>query len=303
MPHEPLVTVLMSVHNDARYLPAAVESVLRQSLEDFELLILDDGSTDGSAEYLARLADPRVRVVRNERNLGLTRSLNVGLDLARELFLARMDADDVAAPRRLERQVEFLDRHPNVGVVGSSRVLIDEAGAVVAHAPAAEDDAAIRWKCLLGNPLAHPAVMLRLHLLNAHKLRYDERYRTAQDYELWSRLLAVTKAHNLPEPLLHYRLRDGVSRTHKGEQLANHDRIAHASIRRIVPEFEISFDEVKELRGRFGGHSVREPDMDPADPQWVGRYLELLEAFVERYGATAETDAIVARFAEPVEIA
>lgn len=303
MPHEPLVTVLMSVHNDARYLPAAVESVLRQSLDDFELLILDDGSTDGSAEYLARLADPRVRVVRNERNLGLTRSLNRGLDLARGLFLARMDADDVAAPRRLERQVEFLDRHPNVGVVGSSRVLIDEDGAVVAHAPAAEDDVAIRWKCLLGNPLAHPAVMLRLHLLNAHKLRYDERYRTAQDYELWSRLLAVTKAHNLPEPLLHYRLRDGVSRTRKGEQLANHDRIAHASIRRIVPEFEISLDEVKELRGRFGGHSVREPDMDPAEPRWVGRYLELLEAFVERYGATAETDAIVARFAEPVEIA
>ena len=298
MPHEPLVTVLMSVYNDARYLPAAVESILRQSLDDFELLIIDDGSADGSAGYLARLSDPRVRVVRNERNLGLTRSLNRGLDLARGLFLARMDADDVAAPQRLERQVECLDRHPNVGVLGSSRVLINEAGDFVAHAPAAEGDVAIRWKCLLGNPLAHPAVMLRLHLLNAHKLRYDESYRTAQDYELWSRLLTVTKADNLPEPLLHYRLREGVSRTHKPDQLANHDRIAHASIRRLVPGFEISSSEVRELRGRFGGHSVREPDMDPAEPRWVGRYLELLGAFVGRYGPCAETDAAEARMRE-----
>ena len=162
---------------------------------------------------------------------------------------------------------------------------------------------AIRWKCLLGNPLAHPAVMLRLHLLNAHKLRYDESYRTAQDYELWSRLLTVTKAHNLPEPLLHYRLRDGVSRTHKGEQRANHDRIAHACIRRLVPDFGISPDEVKQLRGRFGGHSVREPDMDPAEPRWVGRYMELLEAFVERYGPCAETDAVSARLRETMLVA
>lgn len=298
MPHEPLVTVLMSVHNDLRYLPQAVQSVLDQSLDDFELLVIDDGSTDGSADYLAGLADPRVRIVRNERNLGLTRSLNRGLDLARGLFLARMDADDVSAAQRLERQVDFLDRHPRVGIVGSARRLIDENGATIAHAPAAEDDVAIRWKCLLGNPLAHPAVMLRLHLLNAHKLRYDETCRTAQDYELWSRLLAVTRAHNLREALLHYRLRNGVSRTHQAEQRVNHDRIAHACIRRLVPGFEIGLDEVRELRGRFGGHSVREPGMDPAEPRWVGRYLELLEAFVGRYGPHPQADTLAARLRE-----
>ena len=299
MSREPLVTVLMSAYNDRRYLPEAVDSVLRQSFEDFELLVLDDGSTDGSADYLATVADPRVRVARNERNLGLTRSLNRGLDLAAGLYVARMDADDVAAPRRLARQVEFLDRHPHVGIVGSARRLIDESGEPIAHAPAAVDDVAVRWKCLLGNPFGHPTVMFRLHLLNAHKMRYDERYRTAQDYDLWSRLLAVTRGHNLPEPLLHYRLRRaGVSATHKPEQLENHDRIACASIRRLVPGFEITPHEVRELRGRFGGHSVREPEMDPAEPKWVRRYLELLGAFVDRYGPSPQTSELAGRLRE-----
>jgi glycosyltransferase involved in cell wall biosynthesis len=286
------VTVLMSVHNDLRYLPQAVESILRQSFGGFEFLILDDGSTDGSADYIASLADPRVRLVRNETNLGLTRSLNRGLDLARGAFVARMDADDVALPERLARQVEFLESHPDVGIVGSSRVLIDEAGETIANAPAAETDLRIRWKCLLGNPFAHPAVMIRRGVLDRHALRYDEAYRTAQDYELWTRLLAVTKGHNLPEPLIQYRLRAGISRTSKPEQLRNHDRIAHAAITRLVPAYPTSLADVTELRGRFGGFSVREPGMDPNDPVWVGRYLELLETFVRVVGG-AEAGAFV----------
>ena len=295
MPRQPLLTVLMSVHNDRGYLPAAVDSILGQSFGDFEFLIVDDGSTDGSGDYVARLRDPRVKVLRNEQNLGLTRSLNRGLDVAAGLYLARMDADDVAVPDRLARQVEFLDAHPRVGIVGSSRVLIDEAGAVVGHAPAVERDADIRWKCLLGNPFAHPAVMLRLDVLNAHGLRYDENYRTAQDYELWSRLLAVTRGHNLPEPLLQYRLRAGVSRTHKPEQLRNHDQIALASIRRLVPGFGMTLADVTELRGRFGGFSVREATMDPAEPQWLRKYRALREAFERAYRGDPTGSAFGAR--------
>jgi glycosyltransferase involved in cell wall biosynthesis len=289
------VTVLMSVHDDLRYLPQAVDSILRQSFEDFEFLIFDDASTDGSADYLAALTDPRVRIVRNEINLGLTRSLNRGLDLARGQYVARMDADDVAMPQRLDRQVEFLDAHPDVGIVGSSRVLIDEAGGFVANAPAAESDVQIRWKCLLGNPFAHPAVMIRRDVLERHALRYDESYRTAQDYELWTRLLAVTKGHNLAEPLLRYRLRAGVSQTRKPEQLRNHDRIAHAAITRLVPGYRISLEDVTDLRGRFGGFSVREEGMDPDDPQFVEKYLELLDAFVGESGLGA-TDDLRERF-------
>jgi glycosyltransferase involved in cell wall biosynthesis len=274
------VTVLLCVHNDGRYLPESVGSLLAQTFTDFELLVIDDGSTDGAADFLRTLADPRVRVVRNETNLGLTRSLNIGLDEATGTYVARMDADDVALPRRLEKQLDFLEANPDVGVLGTSRTLIDEGGNFVAEAPALPDDRSIRRKCLLGNPLAHPTVMLRRDVFDRHGLRYDERYATAQDYELWTRLLPLTKAANLPEPLLRYRLRNGsVGATRKAEQLANHDRIAHAAIRRLVPGFEISLAEVSQLRGRFGGHSVRDETMDVNDAAWISNYARLLDAF------------------------
>lgn len=275
----------MSVHNDRRYVQAAAESILRQSFEDFEFLVFDDGSTDGSGEFLAGLVDPRIRLVRNERNLGLTRSLNRGLNFAAGEFVARMDADDLAMPQRLAKQVEFLDAHPSVGVIGSARTLIDDAGGVVVPlAPAPETDLQIRWKCLLGNPFVHPSVMIRRGVLETHRLRYDESYRTAQDYELWSRVLQVTQGHNLADALLCYRLRQGLSQTSKPEQLRNHDRIALASIRRLVPHFEIGEEEVAQLRGRFGGFSVRDPGMDPAEPRWAQKYRGLLQAFDTTYG-------------------
>ena len=122
--------------------------------------------------------------------------------------------------------------------------------------------------------------MLRRDVLDRHKLRYDERFATAQDYELWTRLLPLTKAANLNEPLLRYRLRaNAVGVTRKAEQLANHDRISHAAIRRLVPRFQITEAEVTQLRGRFGGHSVRDETMDVNDPVWLARYDELLSAF------------------------
>jgi glycosyltransferase involved in cell wall biosynthesis len=279
MSRKPVVTVLMSVYNDRRYLPESIGSILVQSHADFELLIVDDGSTDGSSDYLRNLADPRVRVIQNHSNLGLTRSLNIGLNQSTGKFVARMDADDIAMPQRLRRQVQFLDKETGVGVVGTSRTLISDAGRALAEAPAVTHDLGIRWKCLLGNPLAHPTVMLRLDVLNRHKLRYDERYETAQDYELWSRLLPVTKAANLPEPLVRYRLRSGVSLTRKADQLANHDRIAHAAIGRLVPRFQISEAEVTQLRGRFGGHSVRDGSTDVNDRIWLRKYRDLLDAF------------------------
>ena len=283
----PLVTVLMPVRNGRQFLGEAAASILAQTFGDFEFLIIDDDSTDGAADDLAKLTDPRVRLHRNEQNLGITRSLNLGLDLARGTYIARMDADDVAEPHRLAAQVAFLERHPEVGVVGSWRTIIDEHGAIIATGHAPQSDEEIRWKCLLGNPLAHPTVMIRRAVLEQHGLRYDERFPAAEDYELWARLLAHTRGANIGEPLLRYRLRDGISRTNKAEQLATHDRIAHAAIRRLVPGMGVSLTDVRELRGRFGGHSVREPSTDPADPIWLERLAALRRAF-DKHNAADE---------------
>jgi glycosyltransferase involved in cell wall biosynthesis len=282
----------MSVHNGLPFVQEAVESVLSQTLADFEFLLFDDASTDGTTDYLMGLRDPRLSVFRNEENLGLTATLNRGLEMAKGEYVARMDADDVCVPERLERQVKCLDENLDVGLVGSSRILIDELGDFVAAAFATPDDLGIRWKCLLGNPFAHPTVVMRKHVLDAHGLRYDEAFATAQDFELWTRLLPRTRGVNLSEPLLRYRLREGgVSRSRRCEQLENHDRIAWTAIRRLVPGFKIRPEGVTELRGRFGGHSVREPEMDRRDPRWLQCYMELLEAFIQAHAHEPEVEA------------
>jgi glycosyltransferase involved in cell wall biosynthesis len=295
---KPAVTVLMSVHNDLRFLPESVESILGQTFKAFEFFIIDDGSTDGSSDYLRGLKDPRVKVFRNEQNLGLTRSLNRGLDMIGTDYIARMDADDVAMPTRLAEQVRFLDRNPDVGLLGSSRLLIDESGKEIRMAQAWEKDVAIRFRCLLGNPFAHPAVMIRREVLQTHGLRYDESFRTAQDYELWTRMLAATKGANLAGPLIKYRIRQGISATLKPEQLANHVRIALQAMRTILPVYEIGEDEVRKLRGRYGGASVREAWMNARDKQWANKYREVLEEFLKRYPVDKDMDEILRGFVE-----
>ena len=280
MPGQPAVTVLLAVYNDERFLPLAVQSVLSQSFADFDFVIINDGSTDGCCDYLDRLRDPRLRIFHNERNLGLAASLNRGLDLARGAYVARMDADDICEPDRLRRQVEFLDANPRVGILGSSRRLIDENGKSIAIATAAQTDRAIRWKCLLGNPFGHPTIMLRRSVLDDHELRYDESYRRAQDYEFWTRVLQHTAGANLVEPLLRYRLREASGGANKTVQLANHDRIAHAACSRLLPQFSLSFEQVRNLRGRYGGFSVRESDMNPTDPEWLDLYRRMFEEFM-----------------------
>lgn len=283
MSRQPLVSILMSVHNDLRYLRESIDSILNQTFGDFEFILIDDGSTDGSGSFLKNLSDPRVKLIVNASNIGLTASLNLGLKIARGKFLARMDADDISEPLRLERQVEFLEAHPQIGIVGCSRHLIDEEGKTTAIAPALEDDLAIRWKCLMGNPFAHPTVMIRRQVLLDHSLQYDPSFRTAQDYELWTRLLPCTQAANLPETLLRYRLRNGISRGSKSQQLANHDRIIGLAIQRLLPAFDLNPLDIPQLRGRFGGMSVREPGMASDVQPWAGIYLKMLDAFCQQY--------------------
>lgn len=289
MSRQPLVTVLMSVHNDLQYLHESVDSILNQTFNDFEFILIDDGSTDGSGDFLKGLSDPRVKLLVNPSNIGLTASLNLGLEIARGKYIARMDADDICELRRLESQVNFLEAHPQIGIVGCSRHLIDENGNTVAIAPALESDLAIRWKSLMGNPFAHPTVMIRRQVLLDHSLRYDTSFKTAQDYELWTRLLPCTQAANLPEPLVRYRLRNGISRGSKSQQLANHDRIIGLAIQRLLPGFDLNPADIPQLRGRFGGMSVREPGMSSDDRPWAGIYLKMLDAFCQQY---ARSDGI-----------
>lgn len=205
------IAILLPVHNAEKFLPDCLDSIRTQSFEKFVLFAADDGSRDRSWEILERAAaeDPRFRIFRNERNLGVAGTLNFLLRQAEGSPLtARMDADDLAEPSRLQRQYDFLAAHPEIHIAGSALAVIDEDGTPLGIRRYPTHPDAVRRKILLGNPLAHPAVMARTEVLKT--LGGYRNIAGAEDYDLWLRAAAEGfRMANLPEPLLHYRISAG----------------------------------------------------------------------------------------------
>ena len=251
----PLVSVLLAAHNDTRFLGEAVASVLEQTLRDLELIVVDDASD----ELVQGFDDPRVKLLRNETRLGLAGSLNRALDHASGKYVARLDADDVALPERLARQIERL--RGRTAVVGTAVIDVDEAGrrdrAHVMPAGAVP----LRWHALFSSPFFHPTVLVDREVLDTHGLRYDPTFEESEDYDLWTRLFEVADGDNLREPLV-------LKRIHAG-QASQRRRDVQASFQRRVALREI---------GRYG--------VD-AETVWRGSRTELgrlLRAFERRHG-------------------
>lgn len=208
-PRDPRVTVLLPAYQAERYVREAVDSLLAQTLTAFHLLVFDDGSTDGTAAALADYrGEPRVQVVRRERNVGMAANLNLGLEMARTEYIARMDADDRSHPERLARQVHYLDAHPQTVVVGTACRLIDADGAVTGTEPVLRRDADLRRGLYLASPFWHGSVVFRRGPVLAAG-GYDGRWWPAEDYALWCRLGGGFA--NLPEHLYDYREHPGGS--------------------------------------------------------------------------------------------
>ena len=203
---EPAISVLMAVYNSAQYLPAALDSILGQTFPQFELVVVDDTSTDDTPAILSAYArrDNRFVLLRNARNLKLAGSLNRGLQHCRAPLIARADSDDVCHPARLEKQIEFLGRHPEIGVISCSYNLIAGDGQLIGLHSLPPESAMIKFKLLWESSLAHAAAVYRAREVRAVG-GYDERLATAQDYDLWSRLAERTDFANLAEPLLEVR--------------------------------------------------------------------------------------------------
>ncbi len=208
MKRSPSVTVLMPVYNASRFLREAVTSVLEQRYSDFEFIIINDGSADGSAGIITSFRDERIRVINNERNLGLIATLNKGIQLANGKFIARMDADDVCLPDRLSKQVEFLEQHSDVAVVASLVDFINTDGGVTGNwstdqsAVTIEEIARVMTRT---NCIAHPSVMIRTEIARAYLYRSNQK--GAEDWDLWLRLLSDGKRiAKLSETLLLYRI-------------------------------------------------------------------------------------------------
>lgn len=276
-----LVTVVMPVYNGAQTVGGAIESVLAQTFGDFELLIVDDGSTDNTAGVIAAHSDPRVRVLRNPRNLEIPRSLNVGLAAAQTRYIARLDSDDRALPGRLARQVAYLEAHPEVGILGTGVWLVDpnpSRGRAERQAILPLTDLAIRWRSLTGNPFTHPSVMLRRDVLVRHNLQYDEHYTASEDYDLWTRVLRHTKGHNLEEPLVR-KNRNDLCRPNASDESAD---IAARTIAEMLPGFPITRERIRNLVTLFLGDVHRTPEAERTTVDSAQLYLDLFEAFAAR---------------------
>jgi len=201
---DPKVTVLMAVYNCEKYLRQAIESILGQTFSDFELLIIDDGSTDNSSAIICSHTDGRIRVLRNNINKGEAYSRKRALEEARGEYIAVLDADDIALPHRLEVQVNFMDTRPDIVLLGSSYEIIDKNGNVLQLRRALNNHLAIHWRMLFGNPICNSSSMFRR--VTALEIGgYDKERYFAVDYDLWSRFAVVGKIEQLDEVLVKYR--------------------------------------------------------------------------------------------------
>ncbi len=205
---QPAVSVLMPVFDAERFLAVAIESVLAQSFTDFELLVVDDGSTDRSLEIARSFPDARIRILESKRNRGQTAALNRGLAAARAALVARQDADDRSHPERLARQVSHFAAQRDLALLGSRGVQIDESGAPLAQMDVPTDAASIRWQMCFDNAFIHSAVMFRKCVVWEELGGYDERVAFCQDFELWSRVAQQHTVGNLGERLVEWRCHD-----------------------------------------------------------------------------------------------
>jgi glycosyltransferase involved in cell wall biosynthesis len=206
MTSAPTVSVVMPAFNAARFLDEAVCSILDQTFRDFEFIIIDDGSTDDTTHILEKYVkiDNRVKMFR-QANEGMIPALNRGCRLARGHFIARMDADDISLPHRIERQVEFLEGHPEIGIVGTWASRIDENGSVIGEWCLSPNPKVLKWNHFFNACVIHPTVLMCREIVE--KINFYRPDAThAEDRDLWLRASAITEFSNIPEILLKYRV-------------------------------------------------------------------------------------------------
>lgn len=203
MKKTPRISVMMPAYNSEKYISEAIESILNQTFTDFELIVLNDSPDNAELDKIIKeyaKKDKRVKYVKNPKNLGIPRSRNKLLQCATGEYLACMDSDDVAMPTRFEKQIRYMEEHPECGVLGTWFKCFGQSDDVVRHPER------IKILNLLANQhVGNPTVLIRKSVMDKYDFTYNETYDCAQDFELWTRMIFVTEIHNLPEILLKYR--------------------------------------------------------------------------------------------------
>ncbi len=205
--NNPLISVILPVYNANGYLPLALESIFAQTYKNFELIAVDDGSTDNSLDILKKYAkkDQRIKVYHNKRNLNIANSLNLGIKHAKGQYIARMDADDISLPHRFQKQIHFLLKHPEVIILGGQVRTIDVNGKALGRKLFPILDNEIRESLYTSNPIQHPTAIINKFLLPKNFSWYNPSLPPAEDYDLFFRLGQYGKYHNLNHFVLKYR--------------------------------------------------------------------------------------------------
>jgi glycosyltransferase involved in cell wall biosynthesis len=243
----PKVTVLMSAYNSEHYLLESIESILNQTFKDFEFLIINDGSTDKTREIILSVNDPRIHLIDNEENLGLTRSLNKGLQIAQGEFVARQDADDISEPERLQHQVDFLEAHPEVALLGTWHKEVDAQGNLVGMWNLPSDWIQICWALLFYTPFVHTSVMMRKATILQKIGFYNEDFSYSQDYELWARAARTLPVFSLKERLVRTRVNPFSMTATYGSKTLEGFQLRASTVSHLLGFDEISM-KLKELR-------------------------------------------------------
>lgn len=286
----PRISVLTAVRNGERYLPSAIDSVLAQTEPRFELIVVDDESSDGTPSILEKYAasDGRIRIFRNSCHGGIATTRNVALEHCRAPLVAVFDADDVMMPTRLARQTAAFDAHPEIGMLGSAGWLIDAEGRTTGTFSCPTEDSAIRFRMTVGGAFWNTSTAYRTELLRSLR-GYRKAYEGSEDYDLWARLLAVSSGLNLEEPLVaqrihansltalstiafesHYRVSARLLQDYLGIPVSEADARAVVSFLHYPWRFRLSREQVITARSVLDrlGNAAR-TDVDSASKQWL----------------------------------
>lgn len=287
MNEKPLISVIMPVFNEEKYLSHAISSILNQSFSDFELIIINDGSTDNSLNIMNSFSDSRIRII-DQNNQGISSCLNKGISESRGDFIARMDADDISRYDRLKIQYEFFKNHPDYGIVGSAVNVIDTDGKRWGKQTFISSDVGIRWLCLTQSPFVHPSVMIRKECLVNNHLAYSE-LKYVEDYDLWIKLLVHTKGFVIDQTLLDYRVHKfNITKIYHQIQLGNHNGIAFRSIMQEFPSIEFTQYQLDQLLSLSLASSRDVSKMHQSRTDAILFYLYLWNLFHEKYSKSAD---------------
>lgn len=264
----PVVSVVIPAHNAERWLRETIDSVLVQSLPDIELIVVNDASTDHTSNVARSVGDQRIRVVDNERNIGAASSRNTGIEASRGEFIAFLDADDVAIPHRLERQVGFLRSNSEIGLCGGWAQTFGSRSEVWTAYPRHDQ---IKSELLYRSAFIQSTVMLRSELLRRHNLRYDPAFALSEDYELWTRCAEVMRMANLDEVLIRYRIHGNNASILGTDRMRTFNRKVRA--RQIRQLGVVPTDEEAELHEALCNYGPTGPGTIAFDLEAVEKWL------------------------------